>query len=402
MISREIAKYSIKKLVHSRSRSLLTLASILVGITTIFIFVSFGWGLYDYIDSVASTGSANKVVIQPKGIGAPGADETFALHEEDLRAIKRTAGVYETGGMMFKMAEVQQEKTKKYTYLVAYDPQHSLLMDLYSIKIAKGRELKGGEMNKAVLGYNYQIKDKIFPRAYSLNEEIEINGRPTKIIGFYASVGNPQDDAQIYVTEDYFYELFPNSTKSYTWIIAEVDINDLNNTIQRIEKSLRNSRNIKEGNEDFFVQSFEAMIESYTSALDIVIAFVIFIALISVVVSSINTANTMITSVLERYKEIGVMKAIGSKNSQILNIFLFESSLLGLVAGIIGVLFGFIATSIAKSILSSLGWSFLAPHYSIGLFVGCIAFATITGAVSGLIPAMKASRINPVEALRYE
>ena len=124
--------------------------------------------------------------------------------------------------------------------------------------------------------------------------------------------------------------------------------------------------------------------------------------MISVLVSAINTANTMITSVLERYQEIGILKAVGARNSEILKIFLFESSFLGFVAGVLGVLFGFILTSIAKSIINSFGWSFLSPYYSWGLFLGCIAFATITGAISGVIPAIRASKINPIESLRYE
>ena len=144
------------------------------------------------------------------------------------------------------------------------------------------------------------------------------------------------------------------------------------------------------------------MIDSYASALKIIIGFVILIALISVVVSAVNTANTMITSVLERIKEIGIIKSIGARNSEIFTIFLFESGFLGFVAGALGVLLGYISTYIVGRVLESLGWGFLAPYYNIYLFIGCILFATITGAISGVWPAMNASKINPVDALRYE
>ena len=130
--------------------------------------------------------------------------------------------------------------------------------------------------------------------------------------------------------------------------------------------------------------------------------FVILIALISVLVSAINTANTMITSVLERYKEIGVLKAIGATNNEIFMIFLFESAFLGLVAGILGVLLGWFLSSVGGTILTNLGWGFLQPYYDYYLFGGCVLFAVVTGAVSGVLPAMKASRINIVNALRYE
>jgi len=126
------------------------------------------------------------------------------------------------------------------------------------------------------------------------------------------------------------------------------------------------------------------------------------IAFISVIVSAVNTANTMITSVLERFKEIGVLKSIGARNSEIFKIFLFESGFLGFVAGTIGVLAGWAATDFGAVILDDLGYGFLSPHYSWHLFGGLILFATLTGAVSGMIPAWRASRINAVDALRYE
>jgi putative ABC transport system permease protein len=185
-------------------------------------------------------------------------------------------------------------------------------------------------------------------------------------------------------------------------IIAKADKTQIENVVDNIEKALRKSRELEKGKEDFYVASFQELLNSYMSALNIIIGFVILIALISVLVSAINTANTMITSVLERVKEVGTMKAIGAKNSEIFAIFLFESSILGFVAGLIGIFFGFIITFVAKQILSNLGWSFLSPHYSPSLFIGCILFAVVTGAISGVAPAVNASRTNVVDALRYE
>ena len=105
---------------------------------------------------------------------------------------------------------------------------------------------------------------------------------------------------------------------------------------------------------------------------------------------------------IERIKEIGVIKSIGGKNSAVFGIFLFESGFLGFVSGVIGTLLGWGLSSLGGNILDNLGWGFLSPAFPISLFVGCIAFATITGAISGVIPAYRASKINPVTALRYE
>lgn len=397
----ENIKYSLRNINHQKGRSFLTIFSVLIGIATIFIFISFGLGLYDYVDSFTSSSSADKVMILAKGAGMPGMDDTIKLTDDDIKAIERAGGVYEASGVYYETVEVGKGNEFVYSFLVSYDPKEPLVMDIFQIGTEKGRELKFGDDSVAVLGYNYMIPGKIFDKALEINDKIEINGEDLKVIGFYESVGNPSDDSQIYVTNDKFLELFPEKD-TYAQIVARINIDDVEKTISNIERALRKTHDVEKGEEDFYVQSFEEMIDTYSSALDIVIGFVILIALISVLVSAVNTANTMITSVLERYKEIGVLKAIGARNSEITSIFLFESAFLGFIAGVAGVLLGWGITSLAKVILISLGWGFLSPLYSVGLFVGCILFATITGAISGIAPAIKASKINTVDALRYE
>jgi putative ABC transport system permease protein len=400
MIGKENIKYSLRNLSHRKTRSAFTIISILVGITTIFIFVSFGLGLYKYIGDMSSASSADKVLIEPKGFGG-GVGSTFSFSDKELKLIEQTSGVYEATGIILKSVEIDQGTVKKYAYIAGLDPKKPLLKSVLNLNIYSGRDLQSGDRG-VVLGYNYLVANKIFAKPYELNENIEVNGKKLKIIGFYESVGNPQDDANIYVTNDFMKELYPNETLKYNEIVAKVDVSNLNGVISNIEKNLRKSRNQKVGEEDFQVQSFDDMIKSYSSALNIVIGFIILIALISVLVSAVNTANTMITSVLERVKEIGVIKSIGGQNSEIFNIFLFESSFLGFVAGALGVFFGFILSFLGGVILKSAGYGFLQPYFSPWLFVGCIAFATLTGAISGVIPAIKASKINPVDALRYE
>jgi len=402
MIGIEIIKYSIKNLWKRKMRSFLTILSIFVGIATIFIFLSFGLGLYNYIEEFTSGSSVDKVIVQARGIGVPGLDDTFHLTEDELEIVENTPGVSEADGAMFKIAEIKQKQTRKFAFIVAFDPKKPLMIEVSNIGIEKGRELKRGDTGKVVLGYNYMFENKIFPKKLDLNDKIEIQGKDAKIIGFYEAVGNPPDDSNIYVTPDYLDELYPDEENNFGMIIARVDVRNIDKTIERIEKNIREHRNLEEGKEDFFVQSFQDMIDSFGNVLNVLIGFVILIALISVFVSAINTANTMITSVLERVKEIGVMKAIGAKNSQVFHIFLLESLILGFVAGVIGVVIGATFTFLAGLVLEALGWGFLSPYFSPYLFIGCILFATITGGVSGAFPAYRASKTIIVEALRYE
>ncbi|MBS3081724.1 ABC transporter permease [Candidatus Pacearchaeota archaeon] len=402
MINKELVNYSLKHIIHRKTRSLFTIFSILIGITTIFVFVSFGTGLLDYVNELKTSSGADKIIITPKGVGAPGLDTTFALTEKDLEAVRKTPGVYEASALYYHAAEITKGRNKKFVFLIGSDPEISLIKEISNIEIIEGRDLRKGDKNRVVLGYNYLLPEKIFPDALSLNANLEVQGEKLKVIGFLGEVGNPQDDSNIYITDEYFEEIYPNSSKKYSQIIARVDPENIPRVIENVESKLRKSRDIKEGKEDFFVASFEELLAQFTNALNYIVYFVVFIAFISVIVSAVNTANTTITSVLERVKEIGIMKAIGAKNSEVFVIFVFESGFLGFVAGIFGVLLGFIFTTIAGAFLDSSGWGFLSPHYSWQLFLGGILFATLTGAISGIIPSWKASKIRPVKALRYE
>lgn len=402
MISEENIKYSSRNLLQKPGRSLLTILSMFIGITTIFVFISFGLGLYGYVNTLTSSSSADKITIMQKGVSAPGIDETFALTKSDLRAIETTSGVYEASSHYIKVCEAIKNRAKRYVFVIGYEPAKPMVFQISNIGLYKGRWLAEGDTNKVLLGYNYQIDNKIFLKALDLNDKLDIQGVEYRVAGFLDEIGTPPDDAQIYMTNDALLELFNNSLKGYSWIIAKVDLANIDRIIGQVEKNVRDSRGLEKGKEDFFVQSWQDLLETYSGILDGLIIFIILIAFISVLVSTINTANTMITSVLERVREIGIMKAIGAKNSEIFKIFLFESALLGLAAGILGVGLGWIISYSLGELLENIGWGFLSPYYSWSLFIALITFATFTGALSGAIPAYRASKIKPVEALRYQ
>jgi len=345
IIGKESVKYSLNNIKKSKARSILTILSIFVGIATIFIFVSYGWGLYDYIDEFTSSSSADKLLIQPKGGTVPGLDDTFPLYDDDLQTIENTPGIYGATGVHMTVAEIIQDEANKYVFMMSYDPDVPMIMALSDIDVVEGRALRDGDSGKVTLGYNYMIKNKIFPKAYALNSKIEVQGQDLRIVGFYEKVGNSQDDSNIYITNDFADDIMrdvgSDDELPYGIIVARADKDNIDEV-------------------------------------------------------------AMITSVLERFKEIGVLKSIGARNAEIFKIFLFESGFLGFVAGCIGVLVGWGGANLGAGILDNLGYGFLSPHYSWALFVGLIAFATFTGAISGMMPAWRASKINAVDALRYE
>nr|MCK4930136.1 FtsX-like permease family protein [Nanoarchaeota archaeon] len=99
---------------------------------------------------------------------------------------------------------------------------------------------------------------------------------------------------------------------------------------------------------------------------------------------------------------IGIMKAVGARNSNILFVFVFESGFLGMVGGILGVGLGFTVASIGGAVAAGAGYSLLKPIFPWYLIIGCILFSFLVGALSGLMPAIRASKQKPVDSLRYE
>ncbi|MFH0835592.1 MAG: FtsX-like permease family protein, partial [Candidatus Micrarchaeota archaeon] len=172
---------------------------------------------------------------------------------------------------------------------------------------------------------------------------------------------------------------------------------------KEIEEELRDYRGVEEGSEDFSVSTSEQLMETFSMIFGVVQAVILGIAAISLLVGGIGIMNTMYTSVLERTKEIGIMKAIGARNGDILTIFLIESASLGLFGGIIGVLLGAGLSKIAEVMaIQATGSTYFVAAISTDLVVGALLFSTIIGSIAGLLPARQAAKMKPVDALRYE
>jgi len=400
----EEIKYSLKNLVDRKTRSFLTILSIMIGITAIFALISFGAGIRNYMDVLAEEAGADKLFVQGKGFGAPGLDENVYFTKDEVDYMEKIKGVNEIAGLYMKVAKVEFKNEIKYTFLMGYDPKDvDFIFEGFTVEIDKGRGLKKEDMNKVLVGYNYQFDDKIFKRGLELGDTLMINDIPFEIVGFVSEIGSPEDDSSIYLIEDAFVMLYPGVEDRYGWVMMSaektVDPEDL---ADKVEEKLIKYRGIEEGEENFSVETFGDLLETFGTFINIINGILILIALVSVIVASVNIMNTMYTSVLERTKEIGVMKAIGARNENILFIFVFESAVLGLVGGIIGEIFGYAISSFGGHIAKISGYSALQPYFSPYLIIGCLVFSLAIGALSGLLPALQASKLKPVDALRYE
>jgi putative ABC transport system permease protein len=401
---KDVVKYVLSNMMHRLTRSSLTILSILIGIMSIFALLSFGQGLKVFINDMAEKAGVDKIIIQESGFNPPGTG-IAPFDDSDILAVRRTRGVDEVSGNVAGQAQVKAKGVNvgKYVFIFGIEPDSTQRMveQAFTIELERGRSLQRGDTRVAVLGHNYQLPDKIFADPIDVGDKITINEQQYRVVGFFKEIGNPQDDSNIFVTNDDARSIFDQ--EGYSYIIVRANADQLASEVaDMIKERLRRSRDQKEGQEDFMVMTFEDAIQSFSTIIVVLNGILLLIALISVVVAAVNIMNTMYTAVLERTKEIGVMKAIGAQNSTILSVFVVESGFLGLLGGILGVLLGFVVASIGGQMAAAAGYALLKPVFPWWLTFMCIAFSIMVGLLSGYFPARAAARQNPVEALRYE
>jgi len=404
MIS-DLAKISLKNLKKRKLRAFLTLLGILIAVSTIFMLISLSLGLQDAVKEQFRLLGADKFFIQPAGqLGAPGTGGAVELTQEDLDVVRKIPGVKDATYFTAANAKIEFENEIRYVMAIGIDLDSAdLFVETGSYKADEGRLIKKGDKNSIMIGAQYKYNN-FFKKPVKAGDKFIINDLyEFEIKGILTSLGNPQDDRMIMMPIEELRSTF-NIPDRIDQIVVQVDDEtQIKEIAEKTKKKLLNSRDLTEKTIDFIVLTPEELLASFSSVLSIITGFLLGIAAISLLVGGIGIANTMYTSVLERTKEIGVMKSIGARNSDILLIFLLESGFLGLIGGIAGVTLGIlVAKSIEFIAVNQLGTNLLHAAMPFSLIGGCLLFALVIGAVSGALPAYRASRIIPVDALRYE
>lgn len=404
---RDYFKLAWENITHRRLRSLLTVIGIVIGIAAVVALISLGQGVKKVITNEFDKMGTDKIFIMSgsMGISVPGIEQ---LTEHDMEIIRRSKGVDEVAGMYYSAGKVYADNTPYLVIVngIPLDESTKLLDEAYNLEYTNGRPLKSGDKYKALVGSDI-ANDKLLGRNYNVGDKIKIEDHSFDIVGEIKAIGDPSTDQGVMIPQDIAWELFnathPNGREESMIIARVVAGENPEDVADNIKKDLRRSRNEKEGEENFMVQTAQQLMDSYGIILDALTAIVIGITAISLFVGGIGIMNTMYTAVLQRTNEIGVMKAIGAKNSHILIIFLIESGMLGLIGGIIGLLIGMglsaIIAFIGRTFLNTI---LLQAYFSPTLIIGSLTFAFVVGAASGILPAIQASKQSPVDALRYE
>jgi len=394
---------AVENITHRRVRSWLTILGIVIGIAAVVALVSLGQGLQYTVDQQFVKIGSDKITIQSKGsTGFGGSSDKNRLVQKDLDTVRRANGVFMAAERYVNVAKVEFNGKTKYLAIqgIALD-ETRLLMDETGLYDAEfGRTLKQGDNNKILIGPEL-AKDITFGRQINVNDKLTINGEKFQVVGIIKTGGNPGVSGGIFMPLDTTRTLF-NDQETISMIMAKTNPGaDIDKVIANIEKDLRRERNVKEGKEDFTVQSTKKFIESFLVIFNVITVLLVGLASISLLVGAIGIANTMYTAVLERNREIGIMKSIGAKNSDILTIFLIESALIGLIGGVIGVIIGAGIAKIAEiAIAAFLGPGFFQIFLPWWLLLGAAGFAVLIGTLSGILPAKQAASMNPVDALR--
>ena len=394
-------KLSFTNLRRRKLRSWLTMLGIFIGIATIVSLISLGEGLQSTVTSQFSNVGPDLITIMASPYG-PIASTANPFTMREVNAVNRVSGVDLVSMRMVSSGRLRYRDVSTGIQIstVARGQFGRNFFEMSNQNIERGRLVEDTDRYAIVIG-NAVATNRRFHRDLRVGDKVFIREIEFDIVGILESTGNQGMDRIVYMPERTFVEVFNVPEEEYSIMGARASQgSDIYRVIEDIERELRRVRNVREENQNFYVQAAIDTLEQIQSALSAVQLFLYIIASISILVGAIGIMNTMYTSVLERTREIGIMKAIGARNSSIFYIFLIESGLLGLVGGIIGVVLGYGIGKGAESIgRNFLGTGLITAEFQLSLLLGSLLFSFLLGAISGLLPAMQASKLHPVAAL---
>ena len=406
---------SIKALRANPVRTLLTTLGIVIGIATVIMVLSAGAGFRSLINGeIQSLGSDTlfiKTRVPPttKNRAASSLTPGIAVgittfKQRDLDNIKKLNNVVSDYGMVTGMAVASYRDNQKSAiyYGSSYE---KFSIDQHTLK--EGRFYTASEDTGAaqvvILGSN--IANDLFGQDDPLAKLVRVGNLNFQVIGVYNSQGSVGGNGP----DDIIYMPLSTAQKKMLGIdyitVGVVQLNNINlsdATAALIGATLMHDHSITDPNKnDFTIVTQAQVLDIYNTIFNGITILLIAIASISLVVGGVGIMNIMYVVVTERTSEIGLKKALGATNSDILKEFLIESILVTVLGGIVGIIFGSLLSWLVYIIAISNGltWVFTVPLYAIIIAVGVSAAIGIS---FGVLPARSAAKLDPIEALRYE
>ncbi|ODS38861.1 MAG: hypothetical protein A7316_06905 [Candidatus Altiarchaeales archaeon WOR_SM1_86-2] len=402
-------RISLNNIRQRKLRSFLTVIGIVIGIMAVVALISIGQGLQDSVIEEFEKIGYDKIIVQGGVVtyGPPGSSPE-KLTQKDLDVVEDVRGVDGATAGSFKFTQFKYKNRESVTMVGAYPDEDfaDMFDELQSYQIEYGSSPDKNERGKVCIGSRLASGEIWGEEGPEMNLRSKLtvvgeggNEKEFTVACIVKETGSPSDDSIVYMFITDFRELFNEPPDEFGAIYVKVKEGfDVDAVADEIAEELEDAR----GNDDFQVSTMEQVINTFEQVFGIMNMVLIGIAAISLVVGGIGIMNTVYTSVLERTREIGVMKAIGAKNSDILVIFLFEAGTLGLIGGAIGCFIGIMLGKIVEVVAHQSGYSFFQTLVSPELIAGSLLFSIVVGMISGILPSRQASRLKPVDALRYE
>lgn len=401
--------YAVRSAFTTPLRSWLTIIGIIIGIVALMVIVSVSEGVKADINSQLSALGTDNLFVVPINIEGGNYAESYTgfsqgatsgkLFERDADAIEGVPGVVSVIRIVYGRASLEYRDEEISATLFAADEEIFSQWGDY-IEIEEGRVFQENERNVVVLAYD-AANEMFGKQKVGVGNSISINEKKYRVVGVLKKIGtslSAQDDTAIYIPYEDGRNLFSSQLSEDEISIIFVKISegyDAENIKESIEDKLISYHKVTEDEKDFSVITPDFINETVNTALGSLSLFIFFIALIASFVGGIGIMNTMFMGVLERFREIGVLKAIGAEKKDILLVFLLESALFGLVGGIIGIV-------LSSGILFALSYFGIPYLLDLNLVLFVLGFSIMVGVVAGILPSFRAASLDPVDALRYE